>query len=77
MDVRIGVTHSPREISLELADETDREKLQHEIDEVLADKARVLWLSDRRGRRVGVPAERIAYIEIGNPEDERRIGFGG
>ena len=77
MDVRIGVTHSPREISLELADETDREKLQHEIDAALADKDRVLWLSDKRGRLVGVPAERIAYVEISNPEDERRIGFGG
>jgi len=35
----------------------------------------MLWLTDRRGRRVGVPANRIAYVEIARGE-ERRVGFG-
>ncbi len=37
----------------------------------------VLWLTDKRGRRVGVPAEKIAYIELGANDGDRRIGFGG
>jgi hypothetical protein len=36
----------------------------------------VLWLSDRKGRQVGVPVDKIAYVEIGAPGADRRIGFG-
>ncbi len=36
----------------------------------------VLWLTDRHGRQIGVPAGRIAYVELGSPDSERRIGFG-
>ena len=35
----------------------------------------VLWVTDRRGRRVGVPADKLAYIELGTPAEERRVGF--
>jgi hypothetical protein len=77
VDVRIGVTQAPREISLELSDDTDREQLQSDVDAVLADDERILWLTDRRGRRIGVPSKKIAYVEIGTPDSERRIGFGG
>jgi hypothetical protein len=36
----------------------------------------VLWLTDRKGRKVGVPSSRIAYVEFGVPASERRVGFG-
>jgi hypothetical protein len=36
----------------------------------------MLWLTDRKGRRVGVPAAKLAYVEIGSASDERRVGFG-
>ena len=75
MDVRIGVTHSPREISLELED-TAREALKGDIAQALAEDALVLWITDRRGRQVAVPAAKIAYVEIGASDDDRRIGFG-
>ncbi len=77
MDVRIGVTQAPRELVLELADDADREAVKAQIDAVLADDDRVLWLTDRKGRSVGVPAKKIAYVELGAPDSERRIGFGG
>ena len=35
-----------------------------------------MWLTDRRGRQVGVPADKVAYVEIGTPDADRRIGFG-
>ncbi len=76
MDVRIGVTQAPREISLELADDTDRDALKARIDTALANEDNVLWLTDRRGRDVAVPAKKVAYIEIGTPDGDRRIGFG-
>lgn len=77
MDVRIGVTHSPKEIDVELGDDVDVVKLRADVEAVLGDEQRVLWLTDRKGRQVGVPAAKVAYVEIGSPHDERRIGFGG
>lgn len=75
MDVRIGVTQA-REVEVELPEDTDPEALQKTIDEALSSEERVLWLTDRRGRRVAVPSSKVAYVEIGSPSDSRRIGFG-
>jgi hypothetical protein len=77
VDVRIGVTQAPRELVLARAHDADREAVKAQIDAVLADDDRVLWLTDRKGRSVGVPAKKIAYVELGAPDSERRIGFGG
>lgn len=77
MDVRIGVTQAPRELSLELADDTDVVALRSRIEAVLTDESLVLWLTDKKGRSTGIPGKKIAYVELGTPEGERRIGFGG
>ncbi len=77
MDVRIGVTNAPREVSLELADTTDPAVLRTEIDRALGTEGAVLWLTDRKGRQVAVPVAKIAYVEIGASDAEKRIGFGG
>ena len=37
----------------------------------------VLWVTDKRGRDIGIPAAKIAYVEVGSADGERRIGFGG
>ena len=76
MDVRIGVTHSPRELTVELADD-ERDDVNAKIDAALTGAVDVLWLADKRGRQVGVPSANIAYIEVGTPDGDRRIGFGG
>ncbi len=73
MQVRIGVTQTPKEIELDLTD-ADGEKLAKEIESTLS-SGKMLWVSDRRGRRVGVPVEKLAYIELGSPTEERRVGF--
>ena len=78
MDVRIGVTYSPKELDLELADDADAAALRSQVESALgAGDASVLWLTDKRGRQVGVPVQKIAYIEIGAPGADRRIGFAG
>ena len=76
MDVRIGVTQAPREINVEIADDADRSALKAQVEQALAGAVDVLWLTDRKGRDVGVPAAKIAYVEIGTVDSERRIGFG-
>ena len=75
MDVRIGVTYSPKELEVELGDDADAAELKAEIDAALAGKG-ALWLTDRRGRQVAVPVDKVAYVEIGSPDDAHRIGFG-
>ena len=77
MDVRIGVTQSPRELSVELADDTDRDSLRSSIDAALSGQVSTLWLTDRRGQSVGVPVDKVAYVEVGGDSSERRVGFVG
>jgi len=61
VDIRIGVTQAPREISLELEDdEKVRQEVKSAIDDALAGKTNTLWL-----------------VEIGSSGADRRIGFGG
>lgn len=74
MDVRIGVTQTPKEIELDMPD--DAKAVEKAIETAVTAGDKMLWLTDRKGRRVGVPAEKIAYIEIGSATDERRVGFG-
>lgn len=77
MELRISVSHSVRDIALELeSDDKSRAAARKAVEEALAGKVEVLWLKDRRGREVAVPAEKIAFVEFGAPDGERRLGFG-
>jgi len=75
VEVHIGVTYTPKEIEVELAD-TDRTQVVKDIEAALANADSVLWLTDRKGRTVGVPSSKVAYVEI-VPTEERRVGFAG
>lgn len=76
MEVRIGVTYSPREIEVDLGESAQHDSVVKDIEAVLAETDKVLWLTDRKGRTVGVPSSKVAYIEIA-PHEERRVGFAG
>ena len=76
MEVRIGVVESPREVEVDLPDDTDREALLAELDVLLGEGAGVLWLTDRKGRRVGLAGGRVAWVQVGTVSTERRVGFG-
>jgi len=76
VDVRIGITQVPREIEVELADGVDPEELVAEVEKAVAKATGMLWLTDRRGRRVGVPAAKLAYFELDTGIDRRHVGFG-
>ncbi len=62
MEVKIGIQYAPRELVVETDESAETvEKLL--ADAVAADG--VLALSDTKGRRVIVPASKVAYLEIG------------
>lgn len=72
VEVKIGVQYAAREIVLESGQSPGEvEKL---ITAAIKDGG-LLILADERGRRVLVPVEKLAYVEIGESA-ERRVGFG-
>ena len=73
MEVKIGVQYAPRELVLESAQTAD-EVAKAVADALKADLG-VLTLVDEKGRRVLVPADKLAYVEIAESE-QRRVGFG-
>ena len=73
MEVKIGVQYAARELVLESAQSPD-EVAQAVADALKADLG-VLSLVDEKGRRVLVPADKLAYVEIAESE-QRRVGFG-
>ena len=74
MELRIGVVHTAKELNLELDGTAD--EVVGTIDKALADGSAVVWLTDTKGRRVGVPAQRIAYIEVDEDGGSKHVGFG-
>ncbi|MFM8835669.1 MAG: DUF3107 domain-containing protein [Actinomycetota bacterium] len=77
MDLRIGVTHAPREISLEMPDdEKSITKTKAAVESALEGKSAVLWITDKRGKETAIPAAKIAFVEFGAPNGDRKMGFG-
>lgn len=71
MEVKIGVQFAPRELVLESA-QTPAE-VADAVTKAMAAESGVLELMDERGRRVIVPVEKLAYVEIA--ESPRPVGF--
>ncbi len=46
------------------------------VDKAMADDDSVLWLTDVKGRRIGIPAGKLAYVEIDADAATKRVGFG-
>lgn len=73
MEVKIGVQHAPREITLESPESA--EEIERAVGEALSGASTLLSLVDEHGRRVLVPSDRLAYVEIGE-QAARKVGFG-
>ena len=61
MEVRIGVQNAPRELTIDSTLDADG------IEKAVADALKssgTLVLTDAKGRRVVVPADRLAYVEV-------------
>jgi Protein of unknown function (DUF3107) len=74
MEIRIGVVHTPKELSVELEGTAD--EIVATIDKALSDGTAIFWVTDTKGRRIGVPTARIAYIEVDEDGANKRVGFG-
>lgn len=62
MEIKIGVQYAARELTVETNETADA------VEKLVADAVSsggVLALVDTKGKRTVVPAEKIAYVEIG------------
>ncbi|MFZ7088293.1 DUF3107 domain-containing protein [Curtobacterium sp. RRHDQ10] len=72
MDIKIGITNSPREIAFETKQTAT--EIEQAVADALSSKATHLSLQDDKGRRFIVPVGSLAYVEVGS-EESRRVGF--
>jgi hypothetical protein len=64
VEVKIGVQHAARELVVETNESTES------VEKLVADAVAgggLLSLTDSKGRKVLVPAEKVAYVELGSP----------
>lgn len=73
MEVKIGVQHASRELVLESAADS-ADKIVKTVTEALESEKTIVTFEDDRGRRIIVPADKLAYVELGEPV-ARGVGF--
>jgi hypothetical protein len=74
VNIRIGMIHTPKELEVELEDSTS-DQVVEDIKKAINDDTAMLWLTDRKGRRVGVVTAKVAWVEVGPESEARRVGF--
>lgn len=72
MEVKIGVQHAPRELSV--STEENPQAVLALLEEALKNDS-VFTLTDDKGRTVAVPASRVAYLDF-TSDVGRKVGFG-
>jgi hypothetical protein len=72
VEVKIGVTHASRELTLESSQSAD--DVLKAVSKALEDNDGLFVLTDDKGRTVYVPAEKLAYVEVVGAAS-RRMGF--
>lgn len=72
MEVKIGVQHASRELTLDTDASSD--EIEKQVADALAGAGGLLIITDSKGRRVVVPADKLAYVEIGSPTGAQ-VGF--
>jgi hypothetical protein len=68
LEVKIGVQYAGRELVLESAE------VEKRVVAAISDATGVLQLVDEKGRRVIVPVDKLAYVEIAE-QSHRQVGF--
>ena len=72
VEVRIGISDSPRELTIDLSNSAD--EIEATVARALNEGSHVSF-TDERGRRLIVPAAKVGFIEV-SASSERKVGFG-
>jgi len=72
VDIRIGITNSPREIAFESSQTSD--EVEKVVAEALDGGKTYFTLADQKGKVYIVPTVSLGYLEVGS-EERGRVGF--
>ena len=72
MEVKISVQHASRELTID--SDLDGAEIEKLVEAAVTGKSPVLALHDTKGRKVIVPAEKLAFVELGSPA-VGQVGF--
>jgi len=72
MEIRVGIRNSARELVFETNQSAS--DIEKAVDAALAAGSKTIKLTDDKGRLFIVPADTLAYLEVG-VEETRRVGF--
>ncbi|WP_116045228.1 DUF3107 domain-containing protein [Amycolatopsis palatopharyngis] len=72
MEVKIGIKDTPRELVVASGQTSD--EVEALVSEALNADDGLFRISDEKGRKFLIPADRIAYVEIA-ASDVRKVGF--
>ena len=72
MEIKVGIQHVNREIVVETTESAA--DIQASLATALSDET-FFTVTDERGRKVLIPAAKIAYVDLGE-ENARKVGFG-
>jgi hypothetical protein len=73
MEVKIGVQNASRELVIDSSQSSD--DVEATVSKALAgDSGGLLVLTDSKGRKVIVPTDKLAYVEVGSPA-AGQVGF--
>lgn len=76
MEVIFGVQARDGSIRLQIPDDKI-DGLRKQIDGAFSGDAapQILWVTDKDGHEVGIPTDKLAYVEFGADKASRQVGF--
>ncbi len=74
VSVKIGIAQSPDQMGFSVADTKDA--ISSRVDEAMTKENSILWFTDTKGTQYGVPTARIAFLELTEEADGKKVGFG-
>jgi hypothetical protein len=72
VEVKIGVQNASRELVID--SELASDDVEATVAKAMSSDDRVIVLTDTKGRKVIVPTDKLAYVEIGSPS-VGQVGF--
>ena len=72
MEIRIGIKHSPRELTFDT--DSSAADVRRVIEEAISNDAELVTLSDVKGHQYLISTEALLYVELGG-EGGRKVGF--
>jgi hypothetical protein len=72
VEVRVGISDSPRELTIELTNSAD--EIEASVARALQEGSHISF-TDEKGRRLIVPAAKVGFVEV-SARSERKVGFG-